>query len=98
MSIKLNTGDSYNWSEYAKGVRPKVSGNKVTFKKTTNPEESYAAFRKYRDIIFMYIGTISVHRDLKVFDRKSEYNIGDVLVHPGSPGHAVVIVDKAKNA
>ncbi len=47
--------------------------------------------------LFMYAGTISLHRDLSPVDRNSEYQIGEVLVHPGSPGHAVMIVDKAKN-
>lgn len=98
ISFNFTSGHSFAWKDYADGLRPEVNGNKVSFKETANPSNSYEAFRKYLDIVFMYAGTISLHRDMKEVSRKSEYQIGDVLVHPGSPGHAVIIVDKAKNA
>lgn len=97
ISFNFTSGHSFAWKDYADGLRPEVNGNKVSFKETANPSNSYEAFRKYLDIVFMYAGTISLHRDMKEVSRKSEYQIGDVLVHPGSPGHAVIIVDKAKN-
>ncbi|GAB2613383.1 DUF4846 domain-containing protein [Belliella aquatica] len=97
IDFKFTSGHSYSWQSYANGTRPEVKGNKVTFSNVTTPDQSYDAFRRYLDIVFMYAGTISLHRDMKAVERKSEYQIGDALVHPGSPGHAVVIVDKAKN-
>jgi hypothetical protein len=97
ISFNFTSGHAYPWRDYAAGVRPEVNGNKVSFNQTASQSNSYEAFRKYLDIIFMYAGTISLHRDMKTINRKSEYQIGDVLVHPGSPGHAVIIVDKAKN-
>lgn len=98
IAFKFTSGHHYTWSAYAEGVRPEVKGNQVNFKPAASPDDSYEAFRRYLDIVFMYAGTISLHRDMKHVERKSEYQIGDVLVHPGSPGHAVIIVDKAKNA
>lgn len=97
IAFKFTSGHHYTWSAYAEGVRPEVKGNQVNFKSTASMDDSYEAFRKYLDIVFMYAGTISLHRDMNHVERESEYQIGDVLVHPGSPGHAVIIVDKAKN-
>lgn len=97
IAFKFTSGHNYAWSAYSEGIRPEVKGNQVNFKSAASSDDYYEAFRKYLDIVFMYAGTISLHRDMKYVERKSEYRIGDVLVHPGSPGHAVIIVDKAKN-
>lgn len=98
IAFKFTSGHHYAWSAYAAGIRPEVKGNQVNFRQTAPADHSFEAFRRYLDIVFMYAGTISLHRDMQQVNRKSEYQIGDVLVHPGSPGHAVIIVDKAKNA
>lgn len=97
ISFEFTSGHRFHWKDYAKGLRPEVKGNKVNFISKAGEDHSYEAFRKYLDIVFMYAGTISLHRELQNVGRKTEYQIGDVLVHPGSPGHAVIIVDKAKN-
>jgi hypothetical protein len=98
INFKFTSGHAYPWTTFADGIRPEVSGNKVNFHNNSPADQSYSAFRKYLDIVFMYAGTISLHRDMRPVERKSEYQIGDVLVHAGSPGHAVIIVDKAKNS
>ncbi len=99
IEFKFTSGHNFKWLDYAQGVRPIVSGNKVKFKKTASENHSYQSFRKYLDIIFMYAGTISVERDLKTVNRaQGNYQIGDVIVKGGSPGHAVIIVDRAKNS
>ncbi|GHB36340.1 DUF4846 domain-containing protein [Mongoliitalea lutea] len=98
IAFNFTSGHTYAWSAYASGMRPEVKGNQVSFKQTAAADNSYEAFRRYLDFVFMYAGTISLHRDMKQVNRKSEYQIGDVIVQPGSPGHAVIIVDKAKNA
>lgn len=55
---------------------------------------SYPTFRKYLDIVFNYAGTLSLEKELTlVKDNKIE--IGDVLINGGSPGHTVIVVDKA---
>jgi hypothetical protein len=45
-------------------------------------------------MIFAYAGTLSLDREL---DRKplDEIEAGDVFIQGGSPGHAVIVVDKA---
>ena len=96
--FEFTSGHKFAWDDYAEGTRSVVSGNKVSFEKKAQADHSYESFRRYLDVIFMYAGTISLHKEMKKVDRNSEYEIGDVIIHPGSPGHAVIIVDKAKNA
>ncbi|WP_084328456.1 DUF4846 domain-containing protein [Indibacter alkaliphilus] len=98
IKFQFTSGHSYAWLDHAKGVRPEVKGNKVEFKQTSTSDNSYQNFRRYLDIVFMYAGTISLERELTKVSRGGDYQIGDVIVHPGSPGHAVIIVDRAKNS
>ena len=54
----------------------------------------YATFRKYLDIVYNYAGTLSLERELRPVSNGT-IEIGDVLINGGSPGHAVIVVDKA---
>ncbi|MGX9986698.1 DUF4846 domain-containing protein [Soonwooa purpurea] len=94
--FKFTSGHQFYWNEYADGLRPIVSGNNVDFSKRAAPNSinSYQDFRQYLDIIYTYAGTISLARDLKESKNKIEFNIGDLIITPGSPGHVVMIVDK----
>lgn len=98
IKFQFTSGHCYAWIDHAKGIRPEVKGNKVTFKQASTADNSYQNFRKYLDIIFMYAGTISIEKELSKVNRGGDYQIGDVIVHLGSPGHAVIIVDRAKNS
>ncbi|EON79431.1 hypothetical protein ADIS_0121 [Lunatimonas lonarensis] len=98
IKFQFTSGHNYAWLDHAKGIRPDVKGNKVEFKQTANSDNSYQNFRRYLDIVFMYAGTISLERELTKVNRGGDYQIGDVIVHPCSPGHAVIIVDRAKNS
>ncbi len=97
IAFKFTSGHTYKWTDHARGIRPVISGNKVVFKKTRKANNSYKNFRKYLDIVFMYAGTISLNRDMKKVNRKATFHIGDVIIVAGSPGHAVLIVDRVKN-
>lgn len=98
IEFKFTSGHNYRWLDYANGIRPIVRGNQVTFRKNASLDRSYSSFRKYLDVVFMYAGTISLNRDLNRVNRRNGLEIGDVIVKPGSPGHAVIVVDKANNS
>ncbi len=97
IAFKFTSGHLYKWTDHARGIRPIISGNKVAFKKTRNADKSYKNFRNYLNIVFMYAGTISLNRDMKKVSREETLRIGDVIIVAGSPGHAVLIVDRVKN-
>ena len=44
----------------------------------------------------MYAGTASLSKELQSI-RKIDMKIGDVIIRGGHPGHAVLVVDMAKN-
>lgn len=94
--FRFTSGDNYSWESYAKGIRPIINGNSVRFSQsaTSNQLNNYQELRKYLDIIYTYAGTISLARDLKLDSNKKEFEIGDLIITPGSPGHVVMVVDK----
>lgn len=94
----FTSGDLFSWDQYRQGIRPIVTqSNLVSFERTANPDDSFEAYRKYLDIIYMYAGTISLHRETRPVRNISELKTGDILVLPGSPGHAVIIVGTSVN-
>lgn len=95
----FTNGTLFSWSDYSKGIRPKlINANTIEMQLTAAPDYSYTGFRKYLDIVFMYAGTISLNQETKPVTQNSEIKAGDILITPGSPGHAVIIVGHAKNA
>jgi hypothetical protein len=96
ISFTLTNGFKVDYAEWMKGNRVAVNGNKTAWRKTVEPSNSYKDFRQYMDLIFTYAGTLSLSKELKAKDLK-DIAIGDIFIHGGSPGHAVIVVDVAEN-
>jgi len=96
ISFTLTNGFKVDYSEWIKGNRVIVTGNKTAWRKTTEPSNTYEDFRSYMEFIFMYAGTLSLSKSLESKNIK-DMAIGDVFIRGGSPGHAVIIVDIAEN-
>jgi hypothetical protein len=89
-------GFNANYSKWREGFRI-VSGARGTrWIKTNEESASYASFRNYMNVVFMYAGTLSLSKQLK---QKPIENImpGDVFIKGGSPGHAVLAIDVSVN-
>jgi hypothetical protein len=97
IGFHFTSGDYFSWTDYANGTRPIISGNSVSFSETANEDDSYASFRKYLDVIYNYAGTISVNRETEKVTSNDDISSGDIIITPGSPGHAVMIVGVAVN-
>jgi hypothetical protein len=95
LAFDFTSGDRYHFQSYAKGVTPAVSGAAVTWRTGQRQGLSHDSLRRWLDIVFTYAGTLSLSRELQPVPRLSDAAIGDVLVHGGTPGHAVLIVDLA---
>jgi hypothetical protein len=96
ISFNYTSGDKIKYSEWRKGGRPVVRGNKVTWIYSNSPDASYQNFRKYLDNIFMYAGSLSLSKELKQVSF-AEIMSGDVFIQGGSPGHAIIVMDVAIN-
>ena len=53
------------------------------------------AFGEFMEIVFTYCGSLSLEQQLVPGVGPEKLQIGDVLVHGGSPGHAMMVIDMA---
>jgi hypothetical protein len=88
------SGDYYTWNDYCKGSRPVANGSGVKFISVATSDKSHESLRKYLNIVYSYASTISLSKELKT---ANDFEIGTVIIHPGSPGHCFIIIDEAIN-
>tara|TARA_R110002072_G_scaffold16048_1_gene63442 strand:+ start:23894 stop:24760 length:867 start_codon:yes stop_codon:yes gene_type:complete len=94
--FNFTNGFRVEYSEWMKGRRMVVKGNKTYWNTRNSPSNTYQDFWNYMELIFNYAGTLSLSKELKSIPI-SELQIGDIFIKGGSPGHAVTVVDVAKN-
>ncbi len=94
--FNYTNGTKVSFDDWRKGKKPQVKGNKVTFSNSGKKDNSYSSFKKYLIQIFSYAGTASLEKEMKTIPLK-DMQIGDVFIQGGHPGHAIIIVDMAKN-
>ncbi len=81
---------------WASGERIGIKGNKAYWYGNKPEDYSYSNFRDYLIMVYSFAGTPSLEKELK--PRKVEtLEIGDVFIQGGSPGHAMLVIDVAKN-
>lgn len=97
IAFHFTSGDLFKWNDYKNGIRPIVSGNKVSFRKMATKDISHKSFRNYLDLIFTYAGTISVFKETNDVLKSEDLQTGDFMITPGSPGHVVFIAGVSKN-
>ncbi|TGL17467.1 hypothetical protein EHQ46_16485 [Leptospira yanagawae] len=93
--FKISNGMEVPFHRFAKGDRVVVKGNKTSWKlnqskKGTNRD----VFEEYLQFIYSYAGTISLKSEL-IKKSLTQLEPGDVWIEAGSPGHVVMVVDKA---
>jgi len=82
------SGDPMPWSRYAGGETPYAAGNDLAWR--PGGDKSWDGYLRS---VFMYAGTRSLALDTEAVDAPIP---GDIVVVPGGPGHAVVLLDVAK--
>ena len=95
IAFHFTSGDLFSWNDYKRGMRAVVDKNKVTFVQSAEPDDSYPNFRRYLDALYMYAGTISLFHETEPILHDSLLKAGDIIITPGSPGHAVIIIGHA---
>jgi hypothetical protein len=91
IGFHFTDGTFYRYSDYCNGIRVLASGNSIRLVKKDTSAPGHASLRKYLDIVYTYAGTISLARELKP---ASDFGIGVVVIHGGSPGHCFLITDE----
>ncbi|MGB0839599.1 MAG: DUF4846 domain-containing protein [Chitinophagales bacterium] len=95
--FNFTSGDRAAYTQWRAGYRPQIKGSQVNWAKTKSPNTSYGSFKQYMIKIFQFAGTYSLSQELKIVDNIADIQAGDVFIHGGFPGHAVIVVDVAQN-
>jgi len=98
VTFDFTSGDEARWDRYRQGWRAVVSGNDVSWRQSAGADDSHASFRRYLDLVFTYAGTYSLGRQLDTVPDSKDVRAGDVFVQGGFPGHAVIVLDVARDA
>lgn len=77
--------------------------NEIVFFDNLNRAYRYEAtndksrFESYLEKVYAWCGTLSLDKQLKTISNHADVRPGDVFIHGGSPGHAVIVMDVAVN-
>ncbi|MBC7865599.1 MAG: DUF4846 domain-containing protein [Bacteroidia bacterium] len=98
-SIHFNytNGDKIPFSKWAEGYRPVLKANKVNWVKSKPAASNYKTFKDYLWNVFNYAGSKSLSMEMKTVAAFENIKAGDVLIVGGFPGHAMTVIDVAKN-
>jgi hypothetical protein len=55
-------------------------------------------FDRYLQRVFAFCGSASLSKQLRQVPSFNDIQVGDVIIHGGFPGHAVLVVDAAQNS
>lgn len=93
----FTSGDRSAYADWVKGERFVVDGSKVKRVRRGAGAHDRAQFRAWLDHLFRYAGTRSLALDSDAVGGRP-IEAGDFFVSPGSPGHAVLVLDVATDA
>ncbi len=95
--FNFTSGFRADFSRWARGERVRISGNSASWAKSAAADTSHKSLREFLDVVYSYAGTRSLEKEL-VPVPLADIQAGDVFIHGGSPGHAVIVVDMARDA
>jgi len=96
LSIHFTSGDESNWKDWREGERFEVAGSRVKRIKVGAVSNTHREFRKWLQHSFLYAGTQSLKLDAQPVPITEALQPGDFFVTPGSPGHAIIVLDVAE--
>ncbi len=98
IGFELFSGERYRFAAYVEGTTPAQAGERIAWRRGRPRGDGHADLRRWLDIVFGFASTRSLARELRPVRSTADAAIGDVFIQPGSPGHAVVVVDLAADA
>ena len=98
LAFAFTSGDRYAYADWLRGRTPMVSDSRVAWHDGARRADDRAGLRRWLDIVFAYAGSISLQRELAPVADIRAVAPGDVLIQGGSPGHAVIVLDVARDS
>lgn len=96
-TYKASSGFAMDLSRWEAGERLHAEGNTLTWVHSAKADTSWNSFRSYLDRVFTFTNTVALARDARKV-KPDELAPGDFFVQAGFPGHAVIVLDLAKDA
>lgn len=96
LAFRFTSGHLASFRKWIGGYRAVVDRDEVGWVRFAESDSSYANFRKYLERVFIYAGSFSLAKELLRVAGPDEIRIGDVFIQGGFPGHAVLVVDTAR--
>ena len=97
LGFHFSSGDFSSWPNWRSGERFLIRGSKVTRIQKKAVGDTHSEFRKWLQHTFIYAGTRSMNRDSQRLAMDKSILPGDFFVSPGSPGHAIIVLDVARS-
>lgn len=94
--FNFTSGFRAEFSRWMKGERILVKGNECSWKSGGAAKSDHSSLMSFMEMVFSYAGTLSLSKELKSAGN-SPVQAGDVFIHGGSPGHAVIVMDVANH-
>ena len=91
----FTSGDRSAWIDWQGGERFAIKGSRVDRLQGDPRPSDWGAYRGWLQYVFRFAGTRSLRFDTDAVPSDAAIEAGDVFVDPGSPGHAVVVLDVA---
>lgn len=96
--FNLTNGFRADFHRWMKGQRIQVNGPHGTqWIASAGPSCTHADLMAYLQQVFTYAGSLSLSRELRA-PPNGEVQAGDVFIHGGTPGHAMIVVDVCHDA
>ncbi len=99
MNYKAAAGTAMPYARWMQGERIVQDGNAIRWKAQSKPDPEggdHASFRRYLDAVFMWANTGALANQASKI-KLEQLRPGDFFILPGSPGHAVLVLDMAQN-
>lgn len=97
ISFEFTDGTEVPYRRWRKGERVVVDGTSTYWKDGAEASQDRANFEEYLRTVYTYAGSLSLSRELDPVPME-DAKVGDVLIEGGSPGHAVIVVDRVEKA
>lgn len=97
-AFHFTSGDRTRFADWVAGERITAAGRGIERHRGPPRRADHGSFRRWLDLVFRYAGTQSLRLDTSPVGLDAALAAGDVFVEPGSPGHAVMLLDLAESA
>jgi hypothetical protein len=96
LNLPLPGGHWLKWEDWSNGFRPVFKGIDVDMQKSSPSDTTHQAYQSYLNTIYSEAHTQQFYHAYQPLD-KMAMQIGDIIIRRGTKGHAVMVVDLAKN-